>query len=100
MLKRKVELRLYAKALPQYQLQGLIRKSEAETGLTPCPGCHDRSAAPSEFASSSFGSRLFVARQVFAMPELLYSNAFHKGTYKLIELSDAKIARAFESGGE
>ncbi|KAI8140627.1 sister chromatid cohesion protein Dcc1 [Fennellomyces sp. T-0311] len=34
------------------------------------------------------------------MPELYYSNAFHKGTYRLIELSDEKIAKAIESSGE
>ncbi|KAI7852430.1 sister chromatid cohesion protein Dcc1 [Circinella umbellata] len=34
------------------------------------------------------------------MPELIYSNDFHKGTYSLIELSNDKIAEAIESSGE
>ncbi|KAI9488097.1 sister chromatid cohesion protein Dcc1 [Zychaea mexicana] len=34
------------------------------------------------------------------MPELIYSNAFHKGAYSLIELSNEQIAEAIESSGE
>ncbi|KAI9259481.1 sister chromatid cohesion protein Dcc1, partial [Phascolomyces articulosus] len=34
------------------------------------------------------------------MPELIYSNDFHKGTYSLIELSNDKVLEAIESSGE